>query len=84
MIGDFYGPDTHFVERLTFGKDAMSYTARVEDPTIYTRPWTIAVPMKRVPDYEPLERHAAAFARAPTGTADFEPSHSLTVSFSPL
>jgi hypothetical protein len=52
MIGDFYGPDTHFVERLTFGKDAINYTVRVEDPTIYTRPWTIAVPMRKVPDYE--------------------------------
>ena len=52
MIGDFYSTNAHFVERLTFGKDAINYTVRIEDPTVYTRPWTIAVPMKRVPNYE--------------------------------
>jgi hypothetical protein len=52
MIGDFYSPSAHFVERLTFGKDAIRYTARIEDPTVYTRPFTIGVPMRRVADYE--------------------------------
>jgi hypothetical protein len=52
MIGDFYSTNAHFVERYTFAKDALHYTVRIEDPTVYTRPWTIAVPMKRVPNYE--------------------------------
>jgi hypothetical protein len=38
----------HVVERFTpVGPDAVNYEATVTDPVVYTRPWTIAFPMKR-------------------------------------
>ena len=53
MIGDFYMPTTHFVERYTFADaNTLHYSVTVEDPTVYTRPWTIAVDMKKQADYE--------------------------------
>jgi hypothetical protein len=43
MVGNFYGPSTHFVERLTVVDDkTINYEATVTDPTIYTRPWKIS------------------------------------------
>jgi hypothetical protein len=38
----------HVVERFTpVGPDTVNYEATVTDPVVYTRPWTIAFPMKR-------------------------------------
>ena len=38
----------HVVERFTpAGPDTVNYQATVTDPIVYTRPWTIAFPMKR-------------------------------------
>jgi hypothetical protein len=46
----------HVVERLTrVSKDAISYSATIEDPDIYTRPWTIAFPLSFDPDYRIYE-----------------------------
>ena len=37
------------VERLTLvGNDAIDYRYTVNDPTIFTRPWTVSLPMRRV------------------------------------
>ena len=48
MIGDYYGQNTKITERMTFvDKDTIQYSATFEDPTIYTRPWTMSVPQKR-------------------------------------
>ena len=38
----------HVVERFTpTGPDNIDYEATVTDPVVYTRPWTIAYPMRR-------------------------------------
>jgi hypothetical protein len=58
MVGNFYGEDAHFVERLTLaGPDAFDYEATVEAPSVYTRPWKVAARFKRAHpnDYEILE-----------------------------
>ena len=58
MIGNFYGDDAHFVERLKLvGPDTFDYEATVEAPSVYTRPWTVAARFKRAhgDDYEILE-----------------------------
>jgi hypothetical protein len=58
MIGNFYGEDAHFVERLKLvGPDTFDYQATVEAPSVYTRPWTVAARFKRAhaDDYEILE-----------------------------
>ena len=51
--GDFYSDNAHIVERLTFvDRDNMIYEATIDDPTVFTRPWTIRVAERRRPDEE--------------------------------
>ena len=58
MVGNFYGDDAHFVERLKLaGPDTFDYEVIVEAPSVYTRPWKVAARFKRAhgDDYEILE-----------------------------
>jgi hypothetical protein len=46
--GNFMTENVHIVERYTLaGPDHMNYEATIEDPTIYTRPWKISLPLYR-------------------------------------
>lgn len=46
--GNFQTENTHVVERFTFdGPDHVNYQATIEDPTIYTRPWTLSTLLYR-------------------------------------
>lgn len=46
--GNFHGPDLHVTERWTFvDVNTISYSATLEEPGIYTRPWTINVLLHR-------------------------------------
>ncbi len=46
----------HVVERFTrSAPDVISYSATIEDPEIYTRPWTIAFPLTADPAYRIYE-----------------------------
>jgi hypothetical protein len=43
MVGNFYSPSAHFVERLTVVDDkTINYEATITDPTVYTQPWKIS------------------------------------------
>jgi hypothetical protein len=58
--GDFATDKLHITERFTFtGPKTMEYQATLDDPSVYTRPWTIAARMQRAhandPDYEVWE-----------------------------
>ncbi len=58
--GDFAGDKLHIVERYTFtDAKTMDYEATLEDPSVYTRPWTIRARMLRThikdPGYEQWE-----------------------------
>ena len=56
IIGDFFSDHAHVVERLTLvDANAMTYDAVIDDPTVFTRPWTLRAAEKRVPDYEMWE-----------------------------
>jgi hypothetical protein len=46
--GDFLTSNAHLKERLTYldGGMSMTYEATIEDPTVFTRPWTIRVAHK--------------------------------------
>ena len=57
--GNFYSDALHMVERFTLvDADTIHYEARVEDPTVYTRPWTMALALIRnkEPGFELLEQ----------------------------
>jgi hypothetical protein len=46
--GNFHSEDLHVVERLTpTSADALQYEATIEDPKVFTRPWTMRMPLYR-------------------------------------
>ena len=46
--GNFHSEALHVVERYTpLGRDAIQYEATIEDPQVFTRPWTIRLPLYR-------------------------------------
>ena len=46
--GDFHSDALHVVERYRMlSRDAIWYEATIEDPNVFTRPWTIAMPLYR-------------------------------------
>lgn len=46
--GNFFSDAVHVVERLTlFDTNAMYYEAVIDDPKVYTRPWTLVSGMRR-------------------------------------
>jgi hypothetical protein len=58
MAANFTTPSLHVVERYTRVADGtIHYQATLTDPTLYTRPWTMAFDMRREtePNYELLE-----------------------------
>jgi hypothetical protein len=55
-IGDFFSENAHVTERMTFvDGDNMTYQATVDDPTVFTRPWTFRIGHRRRPDDETWE-----------------------------
>jgi len=50
-LGDRFDENLHLVERFTrIDADTLLYEFTVEDPTVYTQPWTLVMPMKRSGD----------------------------------
>jgi len=46
--GDYHSTDLHVVEKWRFvDRNTISYTAIVEDPQVYSRPWTIEILLNR-------------------------------------
>ena len=46
--GNYHTDSLHVVERIRrIGPDHLSYQATIEDPNVYTRPWTISMPLYR-------------------------------------
>ena len=44
------------VERFTrVGADTINYTVTIEDPKVYSKPWTVALPLNRDNSYEMFE-----------------------------
>jgi hypothetical protein len=49
--GNFYSAGAHVVERIALvDRDTLHYEATITDPAVFTRPWTLAYPVKRVKD----------------------------------
>src|SRR3954462_7170327 len=46
--GNYHSASAHLVERFTpISADALHYEVTIEDPTVYTQPWKIAMPLYR-------------------------------------
>ena len=57
-VGDFHSDALRVVERFTFDRsDTIRYEATIEDPKVFTRPWTIGLTLRRntEPGFELLE-----------------------------
>jgi len=53
VVGDFFSDQAHIVERFIFvDANTMTYEATITDPTVFTRPWTMRVAQRRMPDDE--------------------------------
>jgi len=49
-VGDVFSYAEHVLERFTpVDADTIGYEATITDPLVYTRPFTIAIPLKRLP-----------------------------------
>jgi hypothetical protein len=62
--GNFHSEALHVVERYTpTGPDQMRYDVTIEDPNVFTRPWTISMPLYRrqEPDVELLEYECLSY-----------------------
>ena len=56
QAGDFHSDSMRITERWTFASaDRIDYTATIEDPKVYTRPWTLALTFGRNPPREQWE-----------------------------
>jgi len=50
-VGNFFSDAVHVIERWTMiGPDAIHVEARIDDPKVYTRPWTMAFGLRRNAD----------------------------------
>jgi len=63
--GDYHSGALHVVERYTrTGQDTLQYEATIEDPNVFTRPWTIRIPLYRhaEPGFRLLEYECHAYS----------------------
>ena len=61
MAGNFHSEALHVVERYTLtGPDTIAYEARIEDPKVFTRAWTIRMPIQRQKDVGLLDYECTA------------------------
>jgi hypothetical protein len=63
--GNYFSDNAKVIERYTpMGPNHMRYEATIEDPTVFSRPWTIRMPLYRVVDdnYRMLEFKCEPFA----------------------
>ena len=61
MAGNFHSDALHVVERYTpIGPDTLQYEATMEDPEVFTRPWTIRMLIQRQTDIGILDYECTA------------------------
>jgi hypothetical protein len=71
VVGDFFSSNAHLVERMTFvDANTMTYEVTIDDPTVFTRPWTMRVAERRRPSEEPWESACHEGERSAEGALD--------------
>ena len=68
-VGNFYTDKAHIVEQLTMvDGNTILWEARIDDPTVYTRPWTMAFPLRRntTPGFQLMEFACHEGNKSPT------------------
>ena len=61
MAGNFHSEALHVVERYSLiGPDTLQYEATMEDPKVFTRPWTIRMQLQRQKDVGLLDYECTA------------------------
>ena len=75
MAGNFHSEALKVVERYTLrDADTLRYEATIEDPKVFTRPWTISMPLHRHKDMDRiLEYQCQAEAEEASGAFEREP-----------
>ena len=72
-VGNFYSENTRITERFTLvGANTMDYEITLEDPTIYTRPWTMSYPRRRAGSGG-VDRETGEYAWRDTVAVDSDP-----------
>ncbi len=73
--GDFHSDALHVVERFRMtGRDTIQYQATIEDPKVFTRPWTLTVDLRRRSDRDRLFEYVCqAEAEEASGAFEREP-----------
>lgn len=89
--GNYHSDALTLVERFTMtGADTIRYTVTVEDPKIFTKPWTITLPLRRQKGMTRLAEHiclaeadesAGLFTREPGWYPDKGTTSTLTPAF---
>jgi hypothetical protein len=71
VVGDFHSDEMKVTERWTFvDKDTLQYRATIEDPKIFTRPWTVGITHKRAPGGTELMEYAGVEGDTGAATAE--------------
>ena len=68
-VGNFYSDNVRITERLAFvDEDTLLWEARIDDPTVYTRPWTLSFPLRRnkTPGFQLMEFACHEGNKSPT------------------
>jgi hypothetical protein len=59
VVGDFHSDKMRVTERWRLvDKDTLDYRATVDDPVVFTRPWTMSLTFKRTPPGTELMEYA--------------------------
>ena len=59
VMGNFHSDEMRVTERWTIvDKDTLEYRATIDDPKVYTKPWTLGATMKRGPEGNELFEYA--------------------------
>ncbi len=75
MSGNFHSEALTLVERYTLlDADTLRYEVTFEDPNVFTRPWTISMPLHRHKDMDRiLEYQCQAEAEEASGAFERDP-----------